>query len=116
MITLYLDSVKTGRSKNNTQQHYYQIVVFRIHRMGKSESQMDIMEKTTKPMKHRWTVVEIGLSVILLLMSCALAGLVVLYASTLRGETQTLACFMGYANVQSHSITCNKSLKRKKIQ
>ncbi|KAK2821656.1 hypothetical protein Q7C36_020999 [Tachysurus vachellii] len=52
--------------------------------MGKSESQMDIMEKTTKPMKHRWTVVEIGLSVILLLMSCALAGLVVLYASTLR--------------------------------
>ncbi|XP_027024697.1 membrane metallo-endopeptidase-like 1 [Tachysurus fulvidraco] len=52
--------------------------------MGKSESQMDIMEKTTKSMKHRWTVVEIGLSVILLLMSCALAGLVVLYASTLR--------------------------------
>ncbi|KAK3536750.1 hypothetical protein QTP86_022991 [Hemibagrus guttatus] len=53
--------------------------------MGKSESQMDIMEKTTKPRKHRWTVVEIGLSVILLLMSCALAGLVVLYASALRG-------------------------------
>ncbi|KAM9443739.1 membrane metallo-endopeptidase-like 1 [Clarias gariepinus] len=49
--------------------------------MGKSESQMDIMEKTTKPRKHRWTIVEIGLSVILLLMSCALAGLVVLYAS-----------------------------------
>ncbi|XP_053509228.1 membrane metallo-endopeptidase-like 1 [Ictalurus furcatus] len=53
--------------------------------MGKSESQMDIMEKTTKPRKHRWTVVEIGLSVILLLMSCALAGLVVLYASALKG-------------------------------
>ncbi|XP_017352014.2 membrane metallo-endopeptidase-like 1 [Ictalurus punctatus] len=52
--------------------------------MGKSESQMDIMEKTTKPRKHRWTVVEIGLSVILLLMSCALAGLVVLYASALK--------------------------------
>ncbi|KAF5901062.1 membrane metallo-endopeptidase-like 1, partial [Clarias magur] len=49
--------------------------------MGKSESQMDIMEKTTKPKKHHWTIVEIGLSVILLLMSCALAGLVVLYAS-----------------------------------
>lgn len=52
---------------------------------------MDIMEKTTKPRKHHWTVVEIGLSVILLLMSCALAGLVVLYASALRGGTQTLA-------------------------
>ncbi|XP_036415110.1 membrane metallo-endopeptidase-like 1 [Colossoma macropomum] len=52
--------------------------------MGKSESQMDIMEKTTKPRKHRWTVMEIGLSIILLLMSCALAGLVVLYASALK--------------------------------
>uniref|UniRef100_A0A673IUP6 Membrane metallo-endopeptidase-like 1 n=1 Tax=Sinocyclocheilus rhinocerous TaxID=307959 RepID=A0A673IUP6_9TELE len=37
--------------------------------MGKSESQMDIMEKSTKPRKHRWTVVEIGLSVTVLLMS-----------------------------------------------
>ncbi|XP_057218391.1 membrane metallo-endopeptidase-like 1 isoform X1 [Triplophysa rosa] len=52
--------------------------------MGKSESQMDIMEKTTKPRKHRWTVVEIGLSIIVLLMSCALAGLTVLYTSALR--------------------------------
>ncbi|KTF87990.1 hypothetical protein cypCar_00013003 [Cyprinus carpio] len=52
--------------------------------MGKSESQMDIMEKSTKPRKHRWTVVEIGLSVIVLLMSCALAGLIVLYTSALR--------------------------------
>lgn len=54
-------------------------------RMGKSESQMDIMEKSTKPRKHRWTVVEIGLSVVVLLMSCALAGLIVLYTSALRG-------------------------------
>uniref|UniRef100_A0AAR2K180 Membrane metallo-endopeptidase-like 1 n=1 Tax=Pygocentrus nattereri TaxID=42514 RepID=A0AAR2K180_PYGNA len=54
--------------------------------MGKSESQMDIMEKTTKPRKHRWTVMEIGLSIMLLLMSCALAGLVVLYASALKGS------------------------------
>uniref|UniRef100_A0AAR2IMW7 Membrane metallo-endopeptidase-like 1 n=1 Tax=Pygocentrus nattereri TaxID=42514 RepID=A0AAR2IMW7_PYGNA len=37
--------------------------------MGKSESQMDIMEKTTKPRKHRWTVMEIGLSIMLLLLS-----------------------------------------------
>ncbi|KTG40859.1 hypothetical protein cypCar_00005356 [Cyprinus carpio] len=52
--------------------------------MGKSESQMDIMEKSTKPRKHRWTVVEIGLSVTVLLLSCALAGLIVLYTSALR--------------------------------
>ncbi|CDQ65789.1 unnamed protein product [Oncorhynchus mykiss] len=52
--------------------------------MGKSESQMDIMEKSTKPVKRRWTVVEIVLSVLLLLVSCALAGLIVLYTSALR--------------------------------
>uniref|UniRef100_A0A669E3A0 Membrane metalloendopeptidase like 1 n=1 Tax=Oreochromis niloticus TaxID=8128 RepID=A0A669E3A0_ORENI len=46
--------------------------------MGKSESQMDIMEKSSKPGKRRWTVAEIGLSVLLLLVSCALAGLVLL--------------------------------------
>uniref|UniRef100_A0A8C7QK88 Membrane metallo-endopeptidase-like 1 n=1 Tax=Oncorhynchus mykiss TaxID=8022 RepID=A0A8C7QK88_ONCMY len=54
--------------------------------MGKSESQMDIMEKSTKPVKRRWTVVEIVLSVLLLLVSCALAGLIVLYTSALRGS------------------------------
>lgn len=54
--------------------------------MGKSESQMDIMEKSTKPVKRRWTVVEIGLSVLLLLVSCALTGLIVLYTSALRGR------------------------------
>uniref|UniRef100_A0A8C7XKE2 Membrane metallo-endopeptidase-like 1 n=1 Tax=Oryzias sinensis TaxID=183150 RepID=A0A8C7XKE2_9TELE len=51
--------------------------------MGKSESQMDIMEKSSKPGKRRWTMAEIGLSVLLLLASCALAGLVVLYTSNL---------------------------------
>uniref|UniRef100_A0A673G1Q3 Uncharacterized protein n=1 Tax=Sinocyclocheilus rhinocerous TaxID=307959 RepID=A0A673G1Q3_9TELE len=59
--------------------------------MGKSESQMDIMEKSTKPRKHRWTVVEIGLSVIVLLMSCALAGLIMLYTSALRGGKQPIS-------------------------
>uniref|UniRef100_A0A8C1IVQ2 Membrane metallo-endopeptidase-like 1 n=1 Tax=Cyprinus carpio TaxID=7962 RepID=A0A8C1IVQ2_CYPCA len=58
--------------------------------MGKSESQMDIMEKSTKPRKHRWTVVEIGLSVIVLLMSCALAGLIVLYTSADRNISARL--------------------------
>uniref|UniRef100_A0AAY4CU41 Membrane metallo-endopeptidase-like 1 n=1 Tax=Denticeps clupeoides TaxID=299321 RepID=A0AAY4CU41_9TELE len=32
---------------------------------------MDIMEKTVKPIKHRWSAVEIGLSVLLLLVSSA---------------------------------------------
>ncbi|KAM6980057.1 membrane metallo-endopeptidase-like 1 [Aplochiton taeniatus] len=52
--------------------------------MGKSESQMDIMEKSTKPGKRRWTVAEIGLSILLLLVSCALSGLIVLYTSALK--------------------------------
>uniref|UniRef100_A0A671LQ64 Membrane metallo-endopeptidase-like 1 n=1 Tax=Sinocyclocheilus anshuiensis TaxID=1608454 RepID=A0A671LQ64_9TELE len=68
--------------------------------MGKSESQMDIMEKSTKPRKHRWTVVEIGLSVIVLLMSCALAGLIVLYTSALRGGKQPIsACVTAAARL-----------------
>lgn len=54
--------------------------------MGKSESQMDIMEKSTKPGKRRWTVTEIGLSVLLLMVSCALAGIVVLYTSLVKGK------------------------------
>uniref|UniRef100_A0A672P748 Membrane metallo-endopeptidase-like 1 n=1 Tax=Sinocyclocheilus grahami TaxID=75366 RepID=A0A672P748_SINGR len=58
--------------------------------MGKSESQMDIMEKSTKPRKHRWTVVEIGLSVTVLLMSCALAGLIVLYTSCVTAAARLL--------------------------
>lgn len=54
--------------------------------MGKSESQMDIMEKSSKSGKRRWTAAEISLSVLLLLASCALAGLVVLYTSAVKGN------------------------------
>lgn len=72
--------------------------------MGKSESQMDIMEKSTKPRKHRWTVVEIGLSVIVLLMSCALAGLIVLYTSALRGGNASHSC------AKHSKQTCSRSL------
>ncbi|CAL9704040.1 unnamed protein product [Knipowitschia caucasica] len=55
--------------------------------MGKSESQMDIMEKSSKPGRHRWTAAEIGLSVLLLLVSCALAGLVVLYTAAVKEQS-----------------------------
>lgn len=58
--------------------------------MGKSESQMDIMEKSNKPGKHRWTATEIGLFVLLLLVSCALASLVVLYTSVTKGKASSL--------------------------
>ena len=47
---------------------------------------MDIMEKSAKPGKHRWSIAEIGLSVLLLLVSCALVGLIVLYTAAMRGE------------------------------
>nr|XP_014429869.1 membrane metallo-endopeptidase-like 1 [Pelodiscus sinensis] len=49
--------------------------------MGKSESQMDIVEKSTKSGKKSWSFVTVGLSVLLLLMACAVVALVVLYAS-----------------------------------
>ncbi|NXN42266.1 MMEL1 protein, partial [Rhinoptilus africanus] len=50
--------------------------------MGKSESQMDIVEKSTKSGKKSWSFVAIGLAVLLLLMTCALVALVILYASS----------------------------------
>ncbi|XP_007900277.1 membrane metallo-endopeptidase-like 1 isoform X2 [Callorhinchus milii] len=53
--------------------------------MGKSESQMDIVEKSTKSVKRSWTPLEIGLAVLLALMTCAVVAMVVLY-STEKGE------------------------------
>uniref|UniRef100_A0A8C8SL91 Membrane metalloendopeptidase like 1 n=1 Tax=Pelusios castaneus TaxID=367368 RepID=A0A8C8SL91_9SAUR len=53
--------------------------------MGKSESQMDIVEKSTKSGKKSWSFVTIGLSVLLLLMTCAVVTLVILYANS-RGK------------------------------
>lgn len=53
--------------------------------MGKSESQMDIVEKSTKSGKKSWSFVAIGLAVLLLLMTCAVVALVILYASS-RGK------------------------------
>ncbi|NWH73284.1 MMEL1 protein, partial [Piaya cayana] len=50
--------------------------------MGKSESQMDIVEKSTKSGKKSWSFVAIGLAVSLLLMTCAVVALVILYASS----------------------------------
>ncbi|XP_060708153.1 membrane metallo-endopeptidase-like 1 [Hemiscyllium ocellatum] len=49
--------------------------------MGKTESQMDIVEKSTKSAKKSWNFVEITLTVLLLIMTCAVVALVVLYTS-----------------------------------
>ncbi|XP_048417514.1 membrane metallo-endopeptidase-like 1 isoform X2 [Stegostoma tigrinum] len=54
--------------------------------MGKSESQMDIVEKTTRSAKKSWSFVEIALTVLLLLMTCAVVALVVLYTN--QGDKQ----------------------------
>lgn len=80
--------------------------------MGKSESQMDIMEKSTKPGKRRWTVGEISLSVLLLMVSCALAGIVVLYMSAMKGKGETgcgkmlwLPAVMTSVSLTAHTLT-----------
>lgn len=65
--------------------------------MGKSESQMDIMEKSAKPGKHRWSAAEIGLSVLLLLVSCALVGLIVLYTAAVRERSERIGVSKGMA-------------------
>ncbi|XP_060115115.1 membrane metallo-endopeptidase-like 1 isoform X2 [Heteronotia binoei] len=49
--------------------------------MGKSESQMDIVEKSTRPGQKSWSFVTIGLAVLLTLMTCAVVTLVFLYSS-----------------------------------
>uniref|UniRef100_A0A8B9BNC0 Uncharacterized protein n=1 Tax=Anser brachyrhynchus TaxID=132585 RepID=A0A8B9BNC0_9AVES len=59
--------------------------------MGKSESQMDIVEKSTKPGKKSWRFVAIGLAVLLLLMTCSVVTLVILYASS-RGKSFVCVC------------------------
>ncbi|XP_038629779.1 membrane metallo-endopeptidase-like 1 [Scyliorhinus canicula] len=48
---------------------------------GTSESQMDIGEKSTKSAKRSWTSIEIALTVVLLLMACAVVALVVMYTA-----------------------------------
>uniref|UniRef100_A0A8C4YER8 Membrane metalloendopeptidase like 1 n=1 Tax=Gopherus evgoodei TaxID=1825980 RepID=A0A8C4YER8_9SAUR len=63
--------------------------------MGKSESQMDIVEKSTKSGKKSWSFVTIGLSVLLLLMTCAVVALVILYANS-RGKKPAAPSLLSY--------------------
>uniref|UniRef100_A0ACB8EEA9 Uncharacterized protein n=1 Tax=Sphaerodactylus townsendi TaxID=933632 RepID=A0ACB8EEA9_9SAUR len=50
--------------------------------MGKSESQMDIVEKSTRPGQKSWNFVTIGLTVLLILMTCAVVVLLILHSSS----------------------------------
>ncbi|XP_072334106.1 membrane metallo-endopeptidase-like 1 isoform X2 [Scyliorhinus torazame] len=68
---------------------------------GTSESQMDIGEKSTKSAKRSWTFIEIALAVLLLLMTCAVVALVVLY--TTQGDKQ-LSSRLGNVCVTSDCV------------
>ncbi|XP_065506002.1 membrane metallo-endopeptidase-like 1 isoform X3 [Caloenas nicobarica] len=67
---------EVGKSVDNQMDKYIVTI------MGKSESQMDIVEKSTKSGKKSWSFVAITLAVLLLLMTCAVVALVILYASS----------------------------------
>lgn len=60
--------------------------------MGKSESQMDIVEKSTRAGQKPWSFVAIGLSVLLVLMTCAVVVLVILYSNS-RGKSDVVWLF-----------------------
>ncbi|KAM8927932.1 membrane metallo-endopeptidase-like 1 isoform 2-T2 [Pelodytes ibericus] len=60
--------------------------------MGKSESQMDIVEKSSKSVKTSWSVLEIGLSLVLGLMTAAAVSLLVLYTSKKENVCTTTGC------------------------
>uniref|UniRef100_A0A8D3BMI7 Endothelin-converting enzyme 1 n=1 Tax=Scophthalmus maximus TaxID=52904 RepID=A0A8D3BMI7_SCOMX len=67
--------------------------------MGKSESQMDIMEKSSKPGKRRWTVAEISLSVLLLLVMSTLIFPGQLFRSNLNNVCTTSDCVTAAARL-----------------
>ncbi|XP_030041946.1 membrane metallo-endopeptidase-like 1 isoform X1 [Microcaecilia unicolor] len=72
-----------GKSVDNQMEKYIVTI------MGKSESQMDIVEKSTKSGKKSWSFAEIGLSVLLLLMACAVVTLVILYTNEREAQYST---------------------------
>lgn len=67
---------EVGKSVDNQMDKYIVTI------MGKSESQMDIVEKSTRPGQKSWSFVTVGLAVLLTLMTCAVVALVFLYSSS----------------------------------
>lgn len=68
----------------------------RVTIMGKSESQMDIVEKTTRSGQKSWSLVALSLSVLLVLMSCAVVSLVILYSKS-RGKRTTVTYVVSFS-------------------
>ncbi|XP_077106552.1 membrane metallo-endopeptidase-like 1 isoform X1 [Ranitomeya variabilis] len=67
--------------------------------MGKSESQMDIVEKSNKSVKKSWSAVEIGLSVLLFLMTSGLIALLVVYTTNKETVCTTTGCVTAAARI-----------------
>ncbi|KAM8805174.1 NEP protein, partial [Eudromia elegans] len=81
--------------------------------MGKSESQMDITEMNTpKPKKKlRWSALEIGLSVVVVLLAIVAITMIVLYATYDDGVCKTSDCIKSAAriieNMDTAAEPCN---------
>ncbi|XP_066493606.1 membrane metallo-endopeptidase-like 1 isoform X1 [Tiliqua scincoides] len=71
---------EVGKSVDNQMDKYIVTI------MGKSESQMDIVEKSTRVGQKSCSFVTISLSVVLVLMTCAVVALVILYCSGRGGQ------------------------------
>ncbi|KAL8198492.1 UNVERIFIED_CONTAM: hypothetical protein K2H54_013414 [Gekko kuhli] len=79
---------EVGKSVDNQMDKYIVTI------MGKSESQMDIVEKSTRPGQKSWSFAAIGLAVLLVLMTCAVVALILLYSGS-RGKA-TPGTFCGF--------------------
>ncbi|XP_051482633.1 neprilysin [Apus apus] len=81
--------------------------------MGKSESQMDITEMNTpKPKKKlRWSALEIGLAVVVVLLAIVAITMIILYATYDDGVCKTPDCIKSAArilqNMDSTAEPCN---------
>ncbi|XP_025913557.1 neprilysin isoform X2 [Apteryx mantelli] len=81
--------------------------------MGKSESQMDITEMNTpKPKKKlRWSAVEIGLAVVVILLTIVAITMIVLYATYDDGVCKTSDCIKSAARIIENMDTTAEPCK-----
>ncbi|KFV78037.1 Neprilysin [Struthio camelus australis] len=81
--------------------------------MGKSESQMDITEMNTpKPKKKlRWSALEIGLAVVVILLTIVAITMIVLYATYDDGVCKTSDCIKSAARIIENMDTTAEPCK-----
>ncbi|KGL77597.1 Neprilysin [Tinamus guttatus] len=81
--------------------------------MGKSESQMDITEMNTpKPKKKlRWSALEIGLAVVVVLLTIVAVTMIVLYATYDDGVCKTSDCIKSAARIIENMDTTAEPCK-----